>query len=455
MRPASGRIISGVMANNPFPKLLQSAGEAVPDAILLRRFVADRDHAAFELLVRRHADAVWTACRRTLRHDADAEDAFQATFLALSKKAGSIRETGTLAGWLYRVAVNAALKLRASRPETVPIAEVESPSRVEQVGPAHEELARLSDKYRLPVVLCDLEGHTHAEAAAKLGWPVGTVAGRLSRARDQLKVRLLRRGVVGPAVFAAVVADSSLAGRAAAVALGSSAVSPSVFSLTEGVLSAMTTWKLKLTAAVAAGLIGVGGVGTYVAMGQSNGQQPQNSNTAVVGQQTELPIRKVQKLKNGRITAYPDLVLDISTPYIAPDPGPFPKFPDNVPETDMRQLDFERIRHLHRAVILDYEVLKVGSWDVPFLNQFIANLEELSDAAKKAFPNPADHLPYLRYCVVMSGVLDSSLHERVMAQNMRQQQSLQVTAARFRFESALYDAEIAAKKAAPNATGGR
>ncbi|HEY2784593.1 MAG TPA: sigma-70 family RNA polymerase sigma factor [Fimbriiglobus sp.] len=389
---------------NPFPRLLQSAGEAVPDAVLVRRFVAERDHAAFELLVRRHADAVWTACRRILRHDADAEDAFQAAFLALARKAGKIRETGTLAGWLYKVAVNAALKSRASRPKEVPLAEVELPARQEQVGPAHEELARLSDKYRLPVVLCDLEGHTHAEAAAVLGWPVGTVAGRLSRARDQLKTRLLRRGIVGPVVLAAVVADSSLAGRAAAVALGSSAASLTVSTLTEGVLAAMSTFKLKLTAAVAASLIFVAGTGTYLAMGQPPAPKAERKTQipVVAGQGSVVSARKVQKLKDGRLTAYPELVFEFSKEYKTPEPGSFGTKPaehDGTPESDILQLRLERVRQLNNVFRLDYEVMQVGNWDVPFLNQYLENLDTLQLATKEAYPSASDRIYWLRNCL--------------------------------------------------------
>jgi hypothetical protein len=284
---------------------------------------------------------------------------------------------------------------------------------------------------------------------------VGTVSGRLSRARDQLRARLLRRGIVGPAVLTAAVADSSVAGRAASVALGTTSVSPTVSSLTEGVLATMTTLKWKLAAAVAAGLICIGGVGTYVAMGQSpaktdSKQQPGTTS----GQPKELAVRKVQKLKDGRITAYPDLVLDYSEQFKAPDPGPLTPIPNNIPESDFRQIHFERLRQLLRVIELDNEVLKIGTWDVPFLNQYIINLESLEDAAKKAFPNPAEHISYLRYCVALSGLLDNVTRQRVyVAGNLREQQSKQSVAARLQFEAALYEAEVAAKKAAPPAGG--
>src|SRR6188768_2012428 len=99
------------MSRSPLTTWLCTTGmESVPDAVLLRRFVAAGDRAALELIVRRHADAVWTACKRVARHHADAEDAFQATFLALARRAGAIRRHACLAGWLYRVAVHAALK---------------------------------------------------------------------------------------------------------------------------------------------------------------------------------------------------------------------------------------------------------------------------------------------------------------------------------------------------------
>jgi RNA polymerase sigma factor (sigma-70 family) len=255
----------------PLPALLRflhaAPAEGVSDADLLRRFAAVRDEAAFELLVRRHADLVWKVCRGVLRQEADAEDAFQATFLALARKAGSVRG-GCAAGWLHRVALHAALKLRAKASRTADLADVPAPA-----GPdpalavaVHEELGRLGDRYRLPVLLCDLEGHTHAEAARVLGWPVGTVSGRLSRGRDRLRQRLERRGVALALVAITGSASGNLI-RSAVSAAGGGA-SPAVVSLAEGVLSAMRTAKLKLMAAVSAAAVGLIGTGAIVAVGQ-------------------------------------------------------------------------------------------------------------------------------------------------------------------------------------------
>src|SRR6185437_4915527 len=171
MSPVRG----AAMGRRLFFRLLaatQSLGEPVADAEFLRRFVTSRDSAAFELLLHRHAGAVWQACRRILRNEADAEDAFQAAFLVLVKKANSIRGA-CIGGWLHQVAVNAALKLNARRREqSLPLDalattdQTDDASDRETAAVIHQELARLPERYRLPVVLCDMEGHTHAEAAA-------------------------------------------------------------------------------------------------------------------------------------------------------------------------------------------------------------------------------------------------------------------------------------------------
>jgi RNA polymerase sigma factor (sigma-70 family) len=253
-----------------------AAAEGVADAELLRRFAEQRDEAAFELLVRRHADLVWKVCRGVLRQDADAEDAFQATFLALAKKAGAVRAGGTLGGWLHRVAVHAALKLRAkaARVSTADLSHLPAARESDAAAILHEELARLGDPYRLPVLLCDLEGHTHAEAARLLGWPVGTVSGRLNRAREQLRRRLERRGVLVAGVAVAVgQAAPGLVRAAVGLGNGTSTPSPAVASLTSGVLSAMRTVNRKLIAAAAL-LVGLSGGGTLLAVGGAGGDAP-------------------------------------------------------------------------------------------------------------------------------------------------------------------------------------
>ncbi|MBX9585254.1 MAG: sigma-70 family RNA polymerase sigma factor [Gemmataceae bacterium] len=264
---------------------LPPAGDHVPDAELLRRFVRDRDPVALELVVRRHADAVWAACRRVSRSAADAEDAFQATFLVLARKAGGVR--GACAGgWLHRVAVNAALKLKASGgrqpPDRFPHQGADAPrSPEEQVesdelaAVVQEELARLPERYRLPVVLCDLEGQTHAEAAKVLRWPVGSVSGRLSRARGLLRDRLARRGYGAAPLLLAPAGGlpPRLIPTTTAALSGAAPVPPPVALVAEGVLTAMRTAKLQLTAAVvaSAGLLGLAGVGTYTVLAQDKG----------------------------------------------------------------------------------------------------------------------------------------------------------------------------------------
>ena len=280
----------------PFRLLAASpTGDHVPDTDLLGRFVRDRDPAAFELLVRRHAAAVWIACRQVCRSEPDAEDAFQAAFLVLSRKAGSVRGP-CVGGWLHRVAVNAALKLRARtrrqpaladalpEPATEPRPGLEE---AEVAGLVQEEVSRLPERYRLPVVLCDLEGHTHAEAAAVLSWPVGSVSGRLSRARALLRDRLTQRGLA-PAVGAALVVPAAGvpagAVRAAVAAVSGTATIPvSVSILTEGVLSAMRIAKLKLAAVVvvSTGLLVLGG-GTLVGVAQMPAQEPKGEPPAKV-----------------------------------------------------------------------------------------------------------------------------------------------------------------------------
>lgn len=179
--------------------------ERLTDCQLLERFTEHEDQGAFGVLVRRHGALVLSVCWRLLRHAQDAEDAFQATFLVLARKSGSVNWRESVAGWLHEVACRVAAeargktirrKTRETLMETIP--------DVPFIPPAHdgelsavldEELRRLPEQYRLPLVLCCLEGRTREEAAAQLGWTPGMVKGRLERGRRLLARRLARRGV--------------------------------------------------------------------------------------------------------------------------------------------------------------------------------------------------------------------------------------------------------------------
>ncbi len=232
--------------------------DAVPDAELLRRYAESADAVAFELLVRRHAELVWAVCRSA--HPTDhqtAEDAFQATFLALARKAGLVRDPSA-AGWLFRVARNAAV--RAKRRPGSPLPNemaVVPPDRAESAEVARivtEEVDRLAAKFREPVLLCFYEGFSHAQAAERLGWAVGTVASRLARAKDRLRDRLTRRGVALPAVgFGVLVGGSAPAAAIKAAVHGNT--TDAVRTLSTEVLRAMTIRKLTLVACVTAVLV--------------------------------------------------------------------------------------------------------------------------------------------------------------------------------------------------------
>ncbi|HKB03941.1 MAG TPA: RNA polymerase sigma factor, partial [Gemmataceae bacterium] len=174
------------------------------DAELLERFVLRRDEVAFEAILHRHGPLVFGVCRRLLDVH-DAEDAFQATFLVLARRAGHIARPSFLGNWLYGVAFRVAARARktAGRRQMTerPDCELTAAARADDladpdVAPVlHEEVRRLPDKYRAPVVLCYLEGKTNEEAAGRLRWPVGTVKTRPDKAREVLRTRLARRGI--------------------------------------------------------------------------------------------------------------------------------------------------------------------------------------------------------------------------------------------------------------------
>ncbi|HYH63365.1 MAG TPA: sigma-70 family RNA polymerase sigma factor, partial [Urbifossiella sp.] len=206
------------------------------DGPLLARFAADRDAAAFAALVRRHGPLVLAVCRRVTGHPQDAEDAFQAVFLVLARKAGQLRDPGRLGNWLYGVAAKVASRARraAARRRVREVQAVDPPDPAApdaappDIGPAlHEELAALPAHYREPIVLCDLQGASRAEAAKALGIPEGTLSSRLANGRKKLAERLTRRGVALSAL-----------GVPAAVAEGQAGVPEALVHHTCGVVAA-------------------------------------------------------------------------------------------------------------------------------------------------------------------------------------------------------------------------
>ncbi len=246
--------------------------ENASDADLIHRFVRMNDRAALTTLLERHGPMVYGVCHRLLGNDADADDVFQATFLVLIRRAGSIRRAQSLGSWLHGVALRLAQRARADacrrqRHQSL-LAKPTDSNRwacpdIRQI--LDEEVERLHEKYRAPVVLCYFEGKTIAEAAEQLGWPHGTVCGRLARARARLKWRLTRRGlapVVGTAALP--IASSELLATvpptllSTSIQLASLLASPeaasvaglsgSVAALVEGAMKTLLITKVKAAA---------------------------------------------------------------------------------------------------------------------------------------------------------------------------------------------------------------
>jgi RNA polymerase sigma factor (sigma-70 family) len=260
------------------------------DAQLLECFISCRDEATVAALVRRHGPMVWGVCRRVLRNHQDAEDAFQATFLVLVRRAAAIWPREMLANWLHGVAHQTALKARATgakrqtREKQVnqmpePKAEGE-PDLWRDLQPLLDrELSRLPDKYRLAIILCDLEGTSRKDAAQQLGIPEGTLSSRLTTARTMLVRRLARhRLALSAGALAAGLSQNVAAGgpppavalsaikAATLVAAGHAAdgvVSAKVAALTDGVLKTMLLKKLTTLMGVLL-LVGALGLGSAV-----------------------------------------------------------------------------------------------------------------------------------------------------------------------------------------------
>jgi RNA polymerase sigma factor (sigma-70 family) len=253
----------------------RSEFERTSDEHLLDSFALKRDEAAFEAIVERHGPLVWGVCRRVLRREQDIEDAFQATFLVLVRKARSIRRRASVTSWLHGVAHRIALQARAREQRGFMHELRESPrTQIDAASEASyrevraildEEILSLPERFRTPLLLCCLEGRTKAEAARELGWKEGTVASRLARARQRLQQRLTRRGIIVPAaVLGVILAEKSSAAVPVAVAAAtvrmavlvsageaaSAGVSTSVALLARGTLHGMALTKLKLSLAL-------------------------------------------------------------------------------------------------------------------------------------------------------------------------------------------------------------
>ncbi len=308
------------------------------DGQLLERFTTARGEPrelAFAALVERHGPFVLRVCRSILRDENAAEDAFQATFLALAKKAGSLWAQDSLAPWLHQAAYRAAIHDRSAtirrrahehaaaalRPGLVAPPHDGNDDEFKQI--IHEEIDRLPGRYRVALVLCDLEGRTHEQAARHLGCAVGTIKSRLARGRKRLRGRLVRRGLATAAAMAAgsvggalrAAVPAGLAESTVSYAIAASAVPTSVAVITEGVLRSMFLSKFKLVmkvvavvAALAAGAVALAqsGIGkskdgsgkpqdagspnwTYHILVSRNGEPPRK--VAVVEMTGDTPIR--------------------------------------------------------------------------------------------------------------------------------------------------------------------
>jgi RNA polymerase sigma factor (sigma-70 family) len=262
------------------------AAASLDDGQLLDHFIERQDDAAFAALVQRHSAMVWGVCRRVLAHHHDAEDAFQATFLVLARKAASVRPRALVANWLYGVAHRTALKAKAiagkRRTREKQVITMPEPQALQQdfwpnlESLIDQELAALPDKYRVVLLLCDLEGKTGREVARQLRIPEGTLAGRLRTGRLMLAKRLARHGFVlsggalasvlsknaasacaPPAVVSITIKTATLVAAGKTVAAGM--ISAKVAALTEGVLKAMFLTKLKATMLVVLLVAGLGG----------------------------------------------------------------------------------------------------------------------------------------------------------------------------------------------------
>lgn len=261
-------------------RVMSSDLPGVTDGDLLTRYLDAQDMKAYEALVRRHGPMVWGVCRRLLQSPQDAEDAFQATFLVLVRKARSVVPRSMVGNWLHGVARQTAVRIRAMAAKRSgrerQVTEIPDPAVAQKdiwsdLQPVLDhELSRLPGKYRAVVVLCYLEGKTRKEVAQELGWPEGTVAGNLARAREILAKRLSRQGLTVTGSVVGLVLTTHAASacppssvlaptiQAATTLAASGAIPAKIAVLTDGVIRSMFMTKAKFVTVAILFLAGMG-----------------------------------------------------------------------------------------------------------------------------------------------------------------------------------------------------
>ncbi len=367
---------------------LLQAGISITDGQLLESFVVNHDATAFEALVRRHGRMVHGICLRVLRNRHDAEDAFQATFLVLAHKAARVMPREMVGNWLYGVAHTTAVRAKAKAAKRlVRERQVVSMRDIQDAGVGQwddmqvvldEELMKLPDKYRVPIVLCDLEGRPRREVARQLKIPEGTLSSRLTTARRTLAKRLSRRGLavtsatmatllaqnassayVPPALVAATVKAAGMltAGHALATGL----VSVSVIALKEGVLKGMLISKLKAAVMILGlGAVGLGGSLVVQRTGwavQPNNQGKQSANAEGAASQIAPAQPIANSGKTGTDARYKKLSDDINR-----------LFPDSHVELNLR--GDKLVVSGHAKDVMDArQILRIARLNAPKIEQ--------------------------------------------------------------------------------------
>jgi RNA polymerase sigma factor (sigma-70 family) len=408
------------------------------DGQLLDAYIRSREEAAFAALLRRHGPMVWGVCCRILGNGGDAEDAFQATFLVLVRKAASVVPREQIVNWLYGVARQTAVKARVMavkrKVREKQVKDMPEPTIAEQNGRGDmlplldQELGRLPDKYRMAIVLCDLEGKSYREAARQLSCPEGTLAARLVRGRAMLAKRLARHGLavtsgalsmllsqgasadVPASVVSSTIKAANLlmAGQTAAAG----AISAKVAGLTEGVLKTMLLSKLKIATAlfVIAAAAGAGGVIYFsramepLPARQQAGPNPQTEPKQPERQDRDKDKKEIKMSSRlGEASAKDKSPLQgswkgVSFNYLLPPARPGFAFPAFVAEAQQEEIKKAKWVITDDKIVIHFKQLDitgdgVGNWVISSSKDEAREMNFKVDLTKK--PNQIDFTPYL------------------------------------------------------------